>query len=59
LLQARAEAPDLGFEIGSDVFALPEEIKKGIDVGGETENFFVVADRFFQPLAILEDLLAS
>jgi hypothetical protein len=56
--EACGERFDLGFQFAQNIFAFARELEKGVEIGGSRGQFRLFLKRFFEALAILQQLLA-
>ena len=56
--EAFGERFDLGFQIAENIFAFAREFEKGVEIGGSRGQFRLFLKRFFEALAVLQQLLA-
>lgn len=56
--EARGERFDLGFQFAQNIFAFAREFEKCVEIGGSRGQFRLFLKRFFEALAVLQELLA-
>ncbi len=56
--EALGERFDLGFEIAQNIFAFARELEERVEIGSSRGEFRLFLKRFFEALAVLQELLA-